>query len=60
MAPQPSIWRGRSEQISLDPVGCEARKTPAEGDVFVLDLYLYGTYQELASVEASIGKIPIF
>lgn len=25
-AQQPSEWRGRSEQISLDQVGCEARK----------------------------------
>jgi hypothetical protein len=29
-------------------VGCEARKTPAEGDVFFLDFYLYRTYEELA------------
>ena len=34
---------GRSEQISLDQAGCEARKTPAEGDVFFLDFYLYRT-----------------
>jgi hypothetical protein len=49
MAPQPSTWRGRSEQISLDQVGCEARKIPAEGDVFFLDFYLYRTYRELPS-----------
>jgi hypothetical protein len=30
----------RSEQRSLDQVGCEARKTPAEGDVFFLDFSL--------------------
>src|SRR5258708_4561410 len=47
MAPQPSTWRGRSEQISLDQVGCEARKIPAEGDVFFLDFYLYRTYRDL-------------
>jgi hypothetical protein len=34
---------GRSEQISLDQVGCEARKIPAEGDVFFLDFSLYRT-----------------
>src|SRR6202030_932244 len=44
----PSPWRGSSEQISLDPVGWEARKTPAEGDVFFLDFYLYRTSQDLA------------
>jgi hypothetical protein len=26
-------------------VGCEARKIPAEEDVFFLDFYLYRTYQ---------------
>jgi hypothetical protein len=36
MAPQPSIRRGRSEQILLDQVDCEARKTPAERDAFSL------------------------
>jgi|SRR5271165_500313 len=40
-APQPSTWRGRSEQILLNQVGCEARKIPAEGKVFFLDFYLY-------------------
>jgi hypothetical protein len=29
-------WRGRSEQISLDQVGCEARKIPAEAGEFFL------------------------
>src|SRR5258708_36403563 len=48
-APQPSTWRGRSEQISLDQVGCEARKIPAGGDVFLLDFSLYRTNQELAA-----------
>jgi hypothetical protein len=47
MAAQPSTWRGRSEQIALDQVGCEARKIPAEGDVFFLDFSPYRTYQEL-------------
>ena len=40
---KPSTWRGRSEQIVLDQVGCEARKTPAEGGVFFLDFYLHRT-----------------
>src|SRR5271155_1813096 len=43
LAPQPSTWRGRSEQISLDQVGCEARKSPAEADVFFLDFSFYRT-----------------
>jgi hypothetical protein len=46
LAPQPSTWRGRSEQISLDQGGCEARKIPAEGRVFSLDFSLYRTSQE--------------
>jgi hypothetical protein len=49
MAPPPSTWRGRSEQNSLDRVGCEARKTPAEGDVFFLDFFLYRTNQDLSA-----------
>ena len=47
MAPQPSTWRGRSEQILLNPVGREAGKIPAEGDVFFLDIPLYRTSQDL-------------
>jgi hypothetical protein len=43
----PSLWRGRSEQISLDQVGWEARKTPAAGEVFFLDFPLYRTSREL-------------
>ena len=38
MAPQPSTWRGRSEQILLNQVGCEARKIPADAEVFFLEL----------------------
>src|SRR5260370_20682282 len=44
---EPSTWRGRSEQILLHSVGCEARKTPAVGVVFFLDFSLYRTYQAL-------------
>ena len=43
----PNLWRGRSEPL-LDHVGWEARKTPATGEVFFLDFYLYRTYQDLA------------
>src|SRR5258707_8695300 len=50
MAPQPSTWRGSSEQISLAQVGCEARKIPAEGEVFFLDFYLYRTIRELSPI----------
>jgi hypothetical protein len=28
-------------------VGCEARKIPAEGEVFFLDFFLYRTYRAL-------------
>jgi len=35
-AQQPRSWRGRSEQISFDQVGCEARKIPALGEIFFL------------------------
>ena len=52
MAPQPSTWRGRSEQTSLDQVGCEARKIPAVGEVFFLDFSLYRTNQALAAAKA--------
>jgi hypothetical protein len=45
----PSPWRGRSEQISLDRMGLETRKTPAVGEVFFLDFTLYRTYQDLAN-----------
>ena len=34
------------EQISLDQVGCEARKIPAEGNVFFLDFSLYNFLAE--------------
>jgi hypothetical protein len=35
-AQQPSTWRGRSEQILLNEVGCESRKIPAAGGFFFL------------------------
>jgi hypothetical protein len=38
---QPSTWCGRSEQILLNHVGCEARKSPAGAGVFFLDFSLY-------------------
>ena len=51
-AQQPSTWRGRSEQILLNQVGCEARKIPAVAGVFFLDFSLYRTYQELTELES--------
>jgi len=48
---QPSTWCGRSKQILLTHVGCEARKNPAAGEVFSLDFYFYRTYQELANIQ---------
>src|SRR6202040_3812486 len=41
---QPSTWSGRSEQILLNQVGCEARKLPADGEVFFLDFPFYRTW----------------
>src|SRR5215471_9193058 len=35
-ARQPSTWRGRSEQILLNQLGCEARKIGAMGEIFFL------------------------
>jgi hypothetical protein len=49
MAPQPTTWRGRSEQIQLNQVGSEARKIPADAELFFLDFPFYRTYQELAT-----------
>src|SRR6266852_2993501 len=56
MDPHPSTWRGRSEQISLDQVGCEARTIPAEGDVFFLDFSFYRTYQALCILSGVVHK----
>src|SRR5277367_1047270 len=36
LAPQPSTWRGRSEQISLDQVGCEQEKVQPKQMCFFL------------------------
>jgi len=38
---QPSTWRGSSEQILLNHVGWEARKSPAVAGVFFLDFPFY-------------------
>jgi hypothetical protein len=42
-ARQPSTWRGRSEQILLNQLGCEARKIAAMGEIF----FLTSTFIEL-------------
>src|SRR5580704_8002416 len=58
----PSLWRGRSEQISLDHMGWETRKTPAVAEVFFLDFPLYRTYQDLAraaSNAVNLAKAPL-
>ncbi len=55
-APQPSTWRGRSEQILLKQVGCEARKIPAAEEVFFLDFAFYRTYQELGTGLATSAR----
>jgi hypothetical protein len=36
-------------------MGCEARKIPADAEVFFLDSYLYRTYQALAVVKEVTG-----
>jgi hypothetical protein len=51
----PSLWRGRSEQLSLVHVGWKARKTPAAGEVFFLDFPLYRTYQAPA-LPSHVGR----
>ena len=38
--PRNRAWSGRSEQILLNQVGCEARKIPADAEVFFLDFPL--------------------
>jgi hypothetical protein len=45
---QPSTWRGRSEQILLIQVGCEARNPAVRGGFF-LDFSFQRTYQGLTS-----------
>jgi hypothetical protein len=57
-AQQPNIWSGRSEQISLDQLGCEARKLPAMGRVFFLDFSLYRTNQEFVDSAKSTNSPP--
>ena len=52
-AQHPSPWRGSSEQISLDEVGCEARKIPANAEVFFLD---FSFYSEAATAEVQMGS----
>jgi hypothetical protein len=42
---QPSTWRESSEQLLLNHVGWEARKSPAVAGVFFLDYPFYRTYQ---------------
>ena len=46
---KPSTSRGSSEQILLNHVGCEARKSPAVAGVFFLDFPFYRTYRDLAA-----------
>src|SRR5271168_1090946 len=46
-------WCGWSEQILLHHVGWEARKITAGGDVFLLDFYIYRTYQDFATLNFS-------
>jgi hypothetical protein len=45
----PSTWCGRSEQIQLNQVGCEARNIPADAEVFFLDFSPYRTYRAMSN-----------
>jgi hypothetical protein len=52
-AQHPSPWRGSLEQISLDYMGWEGRKTLADAIVFLLDFPFYRTSRDLGpSLEA--------
>jgi hypothetical protein len=55
-AQNPRSWRGSSEQISLDRVGWEERKTLAGAIVFLLDFPLYRTSRDLA--QFSVKPLP--
>ena len=49
-APERSeIEHGRSEQIQLNQVGCEARKIPVDAELFFLDFPFYRTYRDLTA-----------
>src|SRR5262249_8187958 len=51
-AQQPRSWRGRSEQISFDQVGCEARKIPASGEIsFLTSSFIERTRSEQRIME---------
>jgi hypothetical protein len=45
-----AAWRGSSAQIQLNKVGCEARKIPADAEVFFLDFPLYRTNRDLTPI----------
>ena len=60
LAPQPSTWRGRSEQLSLDQVGWKQEKFRPTGEVFFLDFSLYRTYQVVGSTHRSFGMYERF
>src|SRR5277367_1521867 len=51
---QPSTSRGSSEQILLNQMGCEARKSRAVAGVFFLDFPFYRTNQALRADSAVI------
>src|ERR1700720_2860677 len=51
---QPSTWCGRSEQIQLNQVGCEARKASADAELFFLDFPFYRTNRELRDVHFKV------
>ena len=46
---------GRSKQILLIYVGCEARKLPASGEIFSLDFAFYRTNRDLGKNRIIFG-----
>jgi hypothetical protein len=52
---QPSTWRGRSEQFLLKHTGCEAKRNPADGLVFLLDFSFYRTKWSLTMGGGRVG-----
>src|SRR5258706_1146369 len=53
-AGQPSTWRGRSEHFLRKHTGCEAKRNPADGIVFLLDFPFYRTNRELTARNTEI------
>src|SRR5215472_16682611 len=53
-ARQTNTWRGRSEQILLNQLGCEARKIAAMGEIF----FLTSTFIEQTGHYSRVARNP--